>query len=104
MTSSASCSVLSKRATNRITSWPRRAKCAVTASLSIAVFGHDGARVGAMTVSGPIERIRRADLRTLASRLADASHQLSLVLGAQLPREVGAPRIISLPSAEAGSA
>ncbi|KJC48150.1 hypothetical protein UP09_08995 [Bradyrhizobium sp. LTSP885] len=32
-----------------------------------------------------------------------ASHQLSLVLGAQLPREVGAPRIISLPSAETGA-
>jgi hypothetical protein len=72
----------------------------VTASLSTAVFGHDGALVGAMTVSGPVERIRRADLQALASRLTDASHQLSLVLGAPLPREAGAPRIISLPSAE----
>ncbi|APG10745.1 hypothetical protein BKD09_20660 [Bradyrhizobium japonicum] len=76
---------------------------AVTASLSTAVFGHDGALVGAMTVSGPIERIRQADLQALASRLTDASYRLSLVLGAPLPREVGAPRIISLPSAETGS-
>ncbi|MCC8972357.1 IclR family transcriptional regulator C-terminal domain-containing protein [Bradyrhizobium brasilense] len=76
---------------------------AVTASLSTAVFGHDRALVGAMTVSGPVERIRRADLGALAARLTDASHQLSLVLGAPLPREVGAPRIISLPSAETGS-
>ena len=73
---------------------------AVTASLSTAVFGHDGALVGAMTVSGPVERIRRADLKALASRLIDASHRLSLVLGAPLPREVDTPRIISLPSAE----
>jgi DNA-binding IclR family transcriptional regulator len=71
---------------------------AVTASLSTAVFGHDGALVGAISVSGPVERIRRADLHALASRLTDASHELSLVLGAPLPREVGAPRIISLPS------
>ncbi|MCA6104834.1 hypothetical protein [Bradyrhizobium australafricanum] len=76
---------------------------AVTASLSTAVFGHDRALVGGMTVSGPVERIRRADLGALAARLTDASHQLSLVLGAPLPREVGAPRIISLPSAETGS-
>ena len=76
---------------------------AVTASLSTAVFGHDGALVGALTVSGPIERIRQADLRALASQLTDASHQLSLVLGAPLPREVGVPRIISLPSAATGS-
>jgi DNA-binding IclR family transcriptional regulator len=76
----------------------------VTASLSTAVFGHEGALVGAMTVSGPVERIRQADLGALASRLTDASHRLSLVLGAPLPREVGAPRIVSLPSAEAVSA
>ena len=75
----------------------------VTASLSTAVFGHEGALVGAMTVSGPVERIRQADLRTMASRLTDASHRLSLVLGAPLPREASAPRIISLPSAEAVS-
>jgi hypothetical protein len=56
-----------------------------------------------MTVSGPIERIRQADLQALASRLTDASYRLSLVLGAPLRREVGAPRIISLPSAETGS-
>jgi len=54
-------------------------------------------------VSGPIERIRQADLQALASRLTDASYRLSLVLGAPLRREVGAPRIISLPSAETGS-
>jgi len=45
----------------------------------------------------------QADLQALASRLTDASYRLSLVLGAPLPREVGAPRIISLPSAETGS-
>ncbi|WP_298885273.1 helix-turn-helix domain-containing protein [uncultured Bradyrhizobium sp.] len=72
----------------------------VTASLSTAVFGHEGALVGAMTVSGPIERIRQADLEALASRLTDASHRLSLVLGAPLPRESGGSRIINLPSAE----
>jgi DNA-binding IclR family transcriptional regulator len=76
----------------------------VTASLSTAVFGHEGALVGAMTVSGPVERIRQADLGVLAFRLTDASHRLSLVLGAPLPREVGAPRIVSLPSADAVSA
>lgn len=75
----------------------------VTASLSTAVFGHEGALVGAMTVSGPIERIRQADLRSLASRLTDASHRLSLVLGAPLPREAGNLRIINLPSAETGA-
>jgi DNA-binding IclR family transcriptional regulator len=75
----------------------------VTASLSTAVFGHEGALVGAMTVSGPIERIRRADLRALASRLSDSSHRLSLVLGAPLPREAGALRIVNLPSAKTRS-
>ena len=39
----------------------------------------------------------------VACPLTDASYRLSLVLGAPLPREVGAPRIISLPSAETGS-
>ena len=75
----------------------------VTASLSTAVFGHEGVLVGAMTVSGPIERIRQADVKTLASRLTDASHRLSLVLGAPLRREAGGLRIINLPSAETGA-
>jgi DNA-binding IclR family transcriptional regulator len=73
---------------------------AVTASLSTAVFGHDRALVGAMTVSGPIERIRQADARTLASVLAGAAHRLSLALGAPLPRDPGETRLMLLPSAE----
>jgi DNA-binding IclR family transcriptional regulator len=72
----------------------------LTASQSTAVFGHDRALVGALTVSGPIDRIRQADARTLASVLAGAAHRLSLALGAPLPKDPGETRLTLLPSAE----
>jgi DNA-binding IclR family transcriptional regulator len=73
---------------------------AVTASLSTAVFGHGRALVGAMTVSGPIERIRTADTQMLVALLAGAAHRLSLALGAPLPKDQGETRLTRLPSAE----
>lgn len=68
----------------------------LTASISTAVFGMDRALVGALTVSGPVQRFGRADIKAMARSLARAAHELSLVLGAPLPKDIAEPRIVRL--------
>lgn len=68
----------------------------LTASISTPVFGIGLALVGALTISGPVERFGRADIKSMAGMLARAARELSLVLGAPMPKAVGEPRIISL--------
>ena len=65
-----------------------------TASLATAVYGVGGALRGALTVSGPIERLRVADLEALATRLAEAAARLSLALGAPPRPEPLVPELI----------
>jgi len=70
-----------------------RVNQATRRSFSIAAWARASAKWLLPVPEGPA-------MTRFSARLTDASHQLSLVLGAPLPREVGAPRIISLPSAE----
>jgi len=54
----------------------------LTASLSTAVYGVEGRLVGALSLSGPVERLGMADLPALAKQLLDAARGLSRKLGA----------------------
>jgi DNA-binding IclR family transcriptional regulator len=65
-----------------------------TASLATAVYGVAGALRGALTLSGPIERLRVADLEALAARMAEAAGRLSLTLGAPPRPEPTLPELI----------
>jgi DNA-binding IclR family transcriptional regulator len=71
--------------------WPTRVYATsgvydpLTSSVSTAVFGASRELVGALTVSGPIGRFGRADLKMIAGDLAEAARRLSIVLGAPLP-------------------
>jgi DNA-binding IclR family transcriptional regulator len=53
-----------------------------SASISTPVFGLDGHIVGALTVSGPIERFNSLQRKKSAARLVAAADRLSQVLGA----------------------
>lgn len=68
----------------------------LTASISTAVFGVERRLVGALTVSGPVERFGRADVKAMARSLVQAARGLSQVLGAPSKPEAGEPRIIRL--------
>jgi DNA-binding IclR family transcriptional regulator len=65
-----------------------------TASISTPVFGGIKELVGALTVSGPVGRFGRADVKTMARNLAEAARGLSIVLGAPALPSSGPPRII----------
>ncbi len=65
-----------------------------TASISAAVFGPDQALAGALTITGPVERLARADIEAMARVLVAAAHGLSLVLGAPLPASAGEISIV----------
>ncbi|MGH1590204.1 IclR family transcriptional regulator [Methylobacterium phyllosphaerae] len=76
---------------------------AQTASLSTAVFGLEGTLAGALTISGPIERLAKADLPALARILSREAHGLSRILGAALPAESPEPLLTQLSLPNAGS-
>lgn len=65
-----------------------------TASLATAVYGVAGALRGALAVSGPIERLRVADLEALAARMAEAAVRLSQALGAPPRSEPAPPELV----------
>lgn len=65
-----------------------------TASLATAVYGVGGALRGALTLSGPIERLRVADLEALAGQMAEAAARLCQALGAPPRPEGAAPELI----------
>jgi len=65
-----------------------------TASLATAVYGVGGALRGALTLSGPIERMRAADLEALAARMAEGAGRLCQALGAPPRAEAGPPELI----------
>ena len=73
-----------------------------TASVSTAVFGADPAAAagpvvaGALTVSGPVERLGATRVREIAAELVVAARRLSAALGAPAPAGAGAARIIRL--------
>lgn len=54
----------------------------LTASLSTAVYGLEGRLVGALALSGPVDRLGTADLAILGKQLLDAARGLSRKLGA----------------------
>lgn len=65
-----------------------------TASLATAVYGVGGELRGALTLSGPIERLRVADLAALAAHLAEGAGRLCQALGAPPRPEWAAPELI----------
>jgi len=65
-----------------------------TASLATAVYGVGGALRGALTLSGPIERLRMADLDALAARMAEAALRLCRALGAPPCPKAAVPELI----------
>ncbi len=65
-----------------------------TASMASAVFGVGGELRGAMNISGPVERLRIADLDTLARHVAEVAGRLSQALGAPLRQVSGPPELI----------
>jgi DNA-binding IclR family transcriptional regulator len=73
-----------------------------TASVSTAVFAADPAGAagpvpaGALTVSGPVERLGATRVREIAAELVVAARRLSATLGAPSPASAGPPRIIRL--------
>jgi DNA-binding IclR family transcriptional regulator len=73
-----------------------------TASVSTAVFAADPAGAadsvpaGALTVSGPVERLGATRVREIAAELVVAARRLSAALGAPSPAPAGVPRIIRL--------
>jgi len=66
----------------------------LTASISTAVFDVNRTLVGALTISGPVERFGQADVKTMALALVRAAHRLSCTLGAPLPPAIGKPEIV----------
>jgi DNA-binding IclR family transcriptional regulator len=70
----------------------------LTASVSTAVFGPGQALAGALTVSGPVERLTVAAVTAIADDLVQAAHGLSAVLGAPLPTTPSRPSIHPLDS------
>jgi DNA-binding IclR family transcriptional regulator len=65
-----------------------------TASLATAVYGGGGGLRGAIVISGPIERLRVADLDALARQIAEAADRLGAALGAPPRLENGRPELI----------
>lgn len=65
-----------------------------TASLASAVYGVGGELRGAINISGPIERLRVADLQALALHIAEAALRLCRALGAPLRQISGPPELI----------
>jgi DNA-binding IclR family transcriptional regulator len=53
-----------------------------TASLSTPVFGDKGQLVGALTVTGPIERFKTSETGRMTPQLVAAANKLSRILGA----------------------
>lgn len=72
-----------------------------TASFATAIWGPPGVLRGALSVSGPIVRVSRADLPALAAQLAAAARGLSARLGAPFPEEMLPPELILLKPPEA---
>ena len=60
-----------------------------TASLSTPVFGDKGALVGALTVTGPIERFTASASERMTPMLQAAANKLSRILGARVLPEAG---------------
>jgi DNA-binding IclR family transcriptional regulator len=65
-----------------------------TASLATAVYGAGDELRGALTISGPIERLRMADLDALACQIAEAADRLEAALGAPPRQDGGPPQLI----------
>jgi DNA-binding IclR family transcriptional regulator len=63
----------------------------LTASLSTPVFGVNGQLVGALTVTGPIERFEVSETERMTPILLAAANKLSRTLGAKLVPSISAP-------------